>query len=150
MAINDFYPFQPNKKVTLEQWNELFEAIADGSFFLQGAPIADLVATLASRVAALEQSMAFLSALKGRNFAKKNAVLADLQSQVTLTHTPVLDSEQVFLNGVALTKTGVDIDFIGDYSVDSMVITLHPDVAREIAAGDILSVTYQYEVPGNV
>ena len=146
MAINDFYPFQENKKITLAQWNELFDAIRDGSFFLVDAPLAEGVASLAERVTVLETENAFLRQIKGRSCAKNQYALVALQSQVTLTHVPATDSEQVFLNGVSLSKTDVDSEFTGDYSIDGKVITLHLDVSREIVDGDIITVSYQYEV----
>lgn len=145
MAINDFYPFQENRKVTLAEWNELFNAIRDGSFFLVDAPIAGQVANLAARVQLLEQENTVLKQIKSRSFAKMQVAAQALQSSFDLgDHVPIVDSEQVFLNGVALTKTGVTQDFVGDYSIDGKVITLIQDVANEIVAGDIISVSYQY------
>lgn len=146
MAISDFYPFQENKKVTLEQWNELFAAVQDGTFFLADAPITTGVANLSQRTDALEQEMAVVSQIKARNCAKFQVAATALQSVITLPHAPIVDSELVFLNGVALTKTQVDADFVGDYSLDGTVITLILDVSSGIVDGDIISVSYQYEV----
>jgi hypothetical protein len=103
------------------------------------------VASLAARVQALEQENAVLKQIKARNCGKYQVAANDLQSTFNLPHAPYTDSEQVFLNGVALTKSGVDSDFVGDYTLDGKVITLIQDVANAIVAGDILSVSYQFE-----
>jgi hypothetical protein len=148
MAIEDYFPFTAGRTLTIEEWNELFNAIRDGSFFLDDDHVAGAIFSLSERVLVLEQEVSFLKQLKGRNFQKHQAVLTEGQGQVTLALAPVTDSEQVYLNGMALSKTGVTQDFIGDYTLDGAVITLHPDVAFEVGEGDILTVSYQYEVEG--
>ena len=144
MAVNDFYPFRPNQKVTVEQWNELFDEIRSGYFFLDDTPISGMIYTLNQRVTAIELRMDTLEAFRNRNWQKHQEPLIAGQTQVTLAHPPVLDSEFVHLNGICLSKTQVDYGFVGDYTLDGAVITLHPDVAIEVLEGDVLNVCYQY------
>jgi hypothetical protein len=146
MAISDFYPFQPNQKVTTEQWNELFAAIANGEFFLDGTYVSEQIKTLADRVTSLEGRMDYLYSLKARQRKRQQFVLENNQGTVVLDEAPMLDSEIISYNGSNWSKTGIPMGFTGDYSLSERTITINPDNATQIIDGDVLVVTYEFEV----
>ncbi len=146
MAINDFYPFEDGQVITAAEWNELFSAIADGSFFTASSPISDQISTLADRVAALEARMNGVASMILRQRAREQFVLSANQASIVLSNAPVLDTEMVAVNGQVWSKTGVPTDFVGDYSLTGNTITFNPEQVVNIAAGDVVVITYDFEV----
>lgn len=146
MAIEDFYPFTAGKKVTADQWNELIEAIRNGSFFLDNTIISGEIATLADRVTALELRMDQQEAVKGWRMIREQFVLSENQDFIQLSNTPLLDSENLVLNGVSLAKNGIPLGFEGDYYMDGSRIQFTPERILNIEAGDQIVVLYQFEV----
>lgn len=144
MAISDFFPFTTGAVLTVDQWNELFNAIRDGSFFDSDAPISGTVASLAERVRVLEQEIAVLKDVQAKLSMREQLVASAKQSIFNLGKAPISDSEVVALNGVVLARTGTSADFVGDYSLDGKVITLAQDVYDLVVSGDVLNVSYQY------
>lgn len=146
MPIQDFYPFNDGQKITAAQWNELLDAIRDGSFFLSDAGIGNQIQNLEDRVVVLEQEVAFLKGYNARSFIRAQFELTLGQASVDMVDVPILDSEMVHLNGLMLSKTGVPAGFVGDYSLSGSIITFNPELKNQIVAGDILTIVYQKEV----
>ncbi len=139
MAISDFYPFQEGQVVTAAQWNELFNAIKDGSFMLTSTDIGNIV----SRISTLEQNMGYFISLRSKIARRYQVVLSVGMDRVLLPFLPILDSESLFLNGVYLHKT--DTVFNGDYTIDGRTILFSNELKNEIEDGDVLTVTYVTE-----
>ena len=147
MELNEFFPFTPSETVTADQWNFIFGMIRDGSFFLSDAGIGSEIESLSDRVTGIETQMGYLNELQRRQHNRQQIVLSANQTQMNLTYPPILDSETVYLNGVFFSKSGVpDPGFIGDYSIDGAVITVHPSWSAIIKDGDIMVIVYQFEV----
>ncbi len=146
MAISDFYPFKPNQKVTNEQWNELFTAIQNGTFFLDVEPIAKQLNSISTRVEALEIRMDNVEQTLAYQRKREQFVTEIHQQFVDLEDVPRLDSEMVFLNGQAMSKSGIPYGFVGDYSIDGRRITFNPAWHPQILAGDVIVVEYEFEV----
>lgn len=146
MAIGDFYPFSDNQKVTAAQWNELFTAIANGSFFTDATAVGAQIATLEARVTALENRVDAIASLKYRQRKRQQFVLSAAQGTIVLDNVPMTDSEIVAVNGQIWSKTGIPAGFVGDYSISERILTINPEQAINIVAGDVLVVTYEFEV----
>ena len=144
--ISDFYPFQPNQKVTAEQWNELFAAVADGSIFLDTSAISTQISTFATRLSAAEIELVFLREKLGRNSKREQFVLTAGQTIVTLQTPPLQDSEMYALNGSSLSKSGYPLGFVGDLTLSGAIITFNPELSNQIKAGDVFVAWYQYNV----
>ena len=146
MAISDFYPFQPGQVVTPAQWNEMFTAIQNGSFFLDTTPISDQIKTLADRVSALELRVTNLEHQKSKITVREQFTLIQNQTYVQLTHTPVLDTENTVLNGMSLAKNGIPLGFVGDYYMSGSKVMFTSERILNVFNGDLCVVIYQYEV----
>ena len=146
MAISDFYPFQPGVAVTAAQWNELMQAVQSGEFFLDAAPIATQLNGIAARISSLELQVARLNTTTAYQKMRDQFSLAAQQVVVTLDETPRLDSEVVFLNGAAMSKSGIPVGFTGDYSISGSTITFNPEWQPQIRAGDMVVVSYEVAV----
>lgn len=144
--ISDFYPFRDNQKVTAAQWNELMTAIQDGSFFLDVAPIADQIYSLANRVTAVEERLNVLEPIQAFQRKRLQYQLTSHQTRIELEEVPRLDSEMVALNGTILSKSGIPLGFNGDYTVDGNVINLSTAWQPLIVDGDMVVVNYEFEV----
>ena len=144
--ISDFYPFTDNKKVTATQWNELIEAIRNGSFFLDETVIGGEIHSLVDRVEALELRMDYQESIKAWRTIREQFILTENQEYVQLTHTPLLDSENLILNGISLAKNGIPLGFVGDYYVEGSRIQFTAERILNIEAGDQLVIIYQFEV----
>lgn len=150
MANLNFFPFVPGQVVTTDQWNRIFNSIADGSFFSDATAVSASVRSLSLRVTSLELQMAYVRAIQGRQYKREQFVMTAGQTTVNLQNSPKQDSDVYTMNGVNLSKSGYPIGFIGDLTLSGSLITFNPDLSNQIVAGDILVVTYQYEVPVNV
>lgn len=146
MAIEDFFPFVDGQRITAEQWNELFTAIRNGSFFLDTTPISEQIVSLSDRVTALELRVGELEQIQKWRMMREQFVLTDHQSYIQLSHTPLLDSEDPILNGMSLAKNGIPVGFLGDYYMDGSRVQFTDERKAEIFAGDQVVVLYQYEV----
>lgn len=146
MGIQDFYPFKDNQKISAAEWNELLAAIASGEFFTDEAVVSESIQGLAARVSSLEARVDYLYGLKARQRKRQQFILAANQASVVLDNVPMLDSETVSLNGQVWSKTGIPEGFFGDYSLEERTITINPEQSINIAAGDVLVVTYEFEV----
>jgi hypothetical protein len=144
--ISDFYPFQDNKKVTAAMWNELITAIQNGSFFLDETVIGGEIHSLVDRVEALELRMDYQESIKAWRTIREQFILTENQEYVQLTHTPLLDSENLILNGISLAKNGIPLGFVGDYYVEGSRIQFTAERILNIEAGDQLVIIYQFEV----
>lgn len=145
MAIGDFYPFRPGQVVTADQWNELFEAIRNGTFFLNNNdPLIEQISNLSSKIQVLEQEINYLkNYVNELYYMRENFTLSDLQNKVTLQYPPVLNSEIVILNATVRTKRMSINDEIWDYYVDGTDIIFNPTLVTTIEDGDIVSVIYR-------
>ncbi len=145
MAIGDFYPFRPGQVVTADQWNELFEAIRNGTFFLNNNdPLIEQISNLSSKIQVLEQEINYLkNYVNELYYMRENFTLSDLQNKVTLQYPPVLNSEIVILNATVRTKRMSINDEIWDYYVDGTDIIFNPTLVTIIEDGDIVSVIYR-------
>ena len=138
-------PFVANQGVTAGDWNSIFDDIRSGIFFTGDTGLTGSLATLGDRVTAAETRLDTLEGLNARNTKKDQFMLIADQHAVTLTSVPTLDSEQVALAGVLLPKSNVPSGFTGGlYTVSGSGVTL--DASIGVTGGEILSVTYQYEV----
>ena len=146
MAIDDFYPFVDGQRITAAQWNELFGAIQNGSFFLDTTPISEQLTSLADRVTALELRVNELEYIQKWRMMREQFVLEDHQSYVQLTHTPLLDSENPVLNGMSLAKDGIPLGFTGDYYMDGSRVQFTDPRKALVVNGDQIVVIYQFEV----
>jgi hypothetical protein len=144
MAIS-WYPLQSGQKLSAKLFNELVEAIQDGSIFTSVSFVSTLVTTLESRIATLEAQIAILQDYQQLNSIREQFSLTLGQGTIILNQVPILDSEMLFVNGMALAKTGVPIGLSADYTVSGNTINLTTELALQIQAGDILVVTYRYE-----
>ncbi len=146
MAIEDFFPFKPGQVVTAEQWNELFNAIRNGTFFLSNQdPVVEQISNIGSEVSRLSQELEYLKTEFKKRYYRENFVLSNLQSVVTLSKTPVLDSEIVILDSTIRVKRINQDDTIWDYYILGRDIYLNPTLATQIEDGDIMSVLYVTE-----
>ena len=146
MPISEFYPFKDNQKVTAAQWNELFLAIQTGQFFLDTDSIAADLNSLAKRVEALEIRMDDIESVQAFQRKRQQIVAVAGQVRYEMEDVPRLDSEWISLNGQVLSKTGIPASFTGDYTLDLNVITLNPAWEPLIKAGDIVVISYEFEV----
>lgn len=146
MAIEDFFPFKPGQVVTADQWNELFMAIRNGTFFLNDQdPLVEQISNLASRVSVLEQEVNYLKIENKKRYYRENFVLSDLQNIVILTKTPVLDSEIVIFDSTIRIKRINQDDPVWDYYILGKEIHFNPTFSTQIENGDVLSVLYLTE-----
>lgn len=105
MALQDFFPFRPGQIVTAEQWNELFEAIRNGTFFLNSQdPLVEQIGNMASKINDLEERLNEIVVEKKKRYFRENFVLRDLQTSVVLSKMPVLDSEIVIFDSTVRIK----------------------------------------------
>jgi hypothetical protein len=125
--ISDFYPFTDGQKITAAQWNEIFGAVQDGTFFLDTTPISDSIATLADRVTALELRVDNLELVRAWRTNREQFILTAGQTYLQLTHTPILDTEVPVLNGMTLAKNGIPLGFVGDYYMDGSRVQFTPE-----------------------
>jgi hypothetical protein len=146
MAISDFYPFVDGQKITAAQWNELFGAVASGALFNDDTFIGGQIEALANRVTALELRMDYLYNLRARQRKRQQFVLTQGQTTIVLDNVPMVDSEMVSVNGQVWSKTGIPEGFVGDYSISEKTISINPDQAINIVAGDVFVVSYEFEV----
>lgn len=145
MAIIDFYPFRPGQVVTAEQWNELFEAIRNGTFFLNNNdPLIEQISNISSRIQVLEQEVNYLKNYVNEiYYMRENFTLSDLQDRITLQYPPVLNSEIIILNATVRTKRLSANDDTWDYYVDGNDIIFNPTLVTTIEEGDLVSVIYR-------
>ena len=146
MAVSDFYPFRDNQKITAAQLNEIFTEIQNGNFFLDVAEIGYQINSLATRVSAIEVRMDNLEAQISYQRKRQQFTMSLHQTRIELEDVPRLDSEIVAINGAVCSKSGIPTGFVGDYSITGQVITLNPLWAPQIIAGDIVVVSYEFEV----
>jgi len=145
MAL-DFLPFEEGQTITPEDLNALVGAIQDGSIFVGTSFVGDLVSTLGDRVTALEARTDVLEAVQAKQRAREQFSLTAGQSVINIAKVPLLDSESVSLNGINLSKTGLPVGFVGDFSLSGSVITINTELAATVEVGDILIVMYDFEV----
>ena len=143
MAL-DFLPFETGQTITADDLNQLVTAIQDGTIFLNTTFISEQLATSSSRLNALESSVALLEAQQTVLAIREQFTMTSGQAIVNLSKTPVLDTELLSLNGLSLSKTGVPISFVGDYSVAGSTITFNVELASQILDDDLLVVTYRH------
>lgn len=145
MAIS-WFPLQAGQKITADMLNEMIASIQDGSIFTSAAFVSDLVTTLDSRVDTLEAKMSVVEVESRRSFIREQFILTSAQSSVPLSKSPELDSEHIFLNGMALAKDDIPDGVGGDYFLTGSTLNFVNDLALQIEAGDRLVVQYAYEV----
>jgi hypothetical protein len=148
MELDDFYPFVDGQPVTAAQWNFLFGLIASGEFIVGGTALGDELANMSGRLTVLEQEVAYLKQLKSKQSKREQFVLTAGQTLVDLQNPPILDSEVISIEGVFMSKTGLPVGFVGDYSINGATITINPELTSNIEGGEIMVVVYQYEVNG--
>lgn len=146
MADLSFLPFDEGEALTPEKLNALVESIQDGSIFLPGNTIGDLINTLDSRVTVLESKVASLELLAKSQNQREQFILTDLQTVISLAKVPLIDSEIVALNGMVQSRDNSPAGVSGDYTIVGKVITLTTELALNIVAGDRFTVTYRFEV----
>ena len=145
MAL-EFYPFEEGQVLTSSDLNQLVESIQNGTIFLNTTYISEQLATNSSRMSSLEARVEHLESMQSYLAIREQFVLAAGQAIIPLVHTPILDTELVFLNGVSQSRSGIPASFIGDYSLAGSTLTLSSEVASQVEAGDILIVHYRYGV----
>jgi hypothetical protein len=57
-----------------------------------------------------------------------------------------MDSEILAINGMILSRSGLPTGFVGDYSISGSLIMFNPILALQIVDGDMLVISYHYEV----
>lgn len=140
------YPLTAGQKITAEFMNELIAAIQDGSIFTSTSFVSDLITTLDTRVATLENQVSALVPVLEVRAQREQILLTAAQASVTLTKPPTMDSDILSFNGQVLSRTGTPAGFVGDYSISGSLITFNPSFSLQIEDGDILVVSYHYEV----
>lgn len=142
MALS-WFPLQKGQLITADMLNEMIAAIQDGSIFTSAAFVNDLITTLDARVSTLETQVAALNGVQRLVSIREQFTLTAGQSIISLSQVPELDSELLFLNGMALAKSGIPVGYSADYSLSGSTITLVNELALQIQAGDVLVVTYR-------
>jgi len=147
MAL-DFLPFKEGDKLTPAVLNELVGSIRDGSIFTESAEnvVGDVMTTVSDDTHSLEARVTILESSMPGRMTREQFTLTDLQESQAISKVPVVDSELVFLNGQLLSKTGVPLGFVGDYTLTNRTFAFNPEVYARIVAGDVLVVTYWYGV----
>jgi len=140
------FPIPPGTLITAELLNQLVASIEDGTIYSQSSFVGDLVTTLETRVATLEAEVAVLEAEHSTVSIREQFQLSAAQGTIPLSHTPQMDAELVFFNGLSLAKSGVPLGFSGDYSISGSTLTLASSLAPQVVAGDLLVVVYRYQV----
>lgn len=145
MAL-DFYPFKDGQVLKAEDLNELVRSIQDGTIFLNTTYISEQLSNAGTRLTGIEQRVSYLESLSASLFMREQKVLSSGQLTVGLEKPPILDSELLFINGISLSKTGVPLSFVGDYSISGSTITFNTELASQLVDGDIFVIQYRYEV----
>ena len=145
MAELDFLPFVEGKNLTATNLNVLVNAIADGSIFTSPSGISDALNTFGNQLAAMNIRVTNLENLSHYLPTREQFVLTANQPSITVTQMPIIDSESVNLNGVELTKDGIPLGFVGNYTLATRTITFSAAVRDTIQAGDVVIVRYWYQ-----
>jgi hypothetical protein len=145
MAL-DFLPYTAGQKITAEDLNALVQAIQDGSIFLDTTYIGAGLSANSTAILALSNRVDVLELVQARVDIREQFILTAAQSVIGLSKTPLLDSEVVFLQGMGLSKSGIPLSFVGDYSISGSTLTLNVQLAGLVEAGDLLIVKYTYGV----
>lgn len=147
MAL-DFYPFKEGDRLTPAVLNAFVESIMDGSIFSSTATnfVASTMATIGARVTSVEARLVVVEALQAKSRIREQVVLTLNQPSFTLSKTPLIDSEMISLNGMSMSKSGLPIGFVGDYSISGRVITINPELANQILDGSIVVAAYEYAI----
>jgi len=143
--LNEILPFREGQIVTAEDWNTIFEAIRNGTFFLSDQdPLINQISNLASKVQLLEEQVSYLTNyIQTYTYEREKFVLSSLQSMVILRYPPVLNSEIVILNSTVRSRKMLLNDDIWDYYISGNEIHLNPTLAANIVNGDVLEVIYK-------
>jgi len=143
--LDQILPFRDGQIVTAEDWNTIFEAIRNGTFFLNNQdPLINQISNLASKISSLEEQVAYLSNyLQTYSYEREKFILTNLQPKVTLRYAPVLNSELVILNTTVRSRKILQDDEEWDYYVDGADIIFNPTLVPEISNGDVLEVVYK-------
>jgi len=143
--LDQILPFRDGQIVTAEDWNTIFEAIRNGTFFLNNQdPLINQISNLASKISSLEEQVAYLSNyLQTYSYEREKFILTNLQPKVTLRYAPVLNSELVILNTTVRSRKILQDDEEWDYYVDGADIIFNPTLVLEISNGDVLEVVYK-------
>jgi hypothetical protein len=143
--LDQILPFKDGQIVTAEDWNTIFEAIRNGTFFLSNQdPLIEQISNLASKVSSLEDQVAYLSNyLQTYSYEREKFILTDLQPKVTLRYAPLLNSELVILNTTVRSRKILQNDEEWDYYIDGADIIFNPTLVSEISDGDVLEVVYK-------
>ena len=144
MAL-DFYPWQEGQVIKAADLNKLVESIQDGTVFLNTTYISEQLSSTSTRLNGIEDRVSFLEGQQGLLNIREQFVMVLGQTLVNLSQTPVLDGELLFLNGLSLSKSGVPVGFVGDYSLAGSTVTFNTELSSQIVAGDILVAMYRYE-----
>jgi hypothetical protein len=144
-SLDQILPFKDGQIVTAEDWNTIFEAIRNGTFFLNDQdPLINQISNLASRVSSLEDQVAYLSNyLQTYSYEREKFILTNLQPKVTLRYAPLLNSELVILNTTVRSRKILQDDDEWDYYIDGADIIFNPTLVPDISEGDVLEVIYK-------
>ena len=144
-SLDQILPFRDGQIVTAEDWNTIFEAIRNGTFFLNDQdPLINQISNLASRVSSLEDQVAYLSNyLQTYSYEREKFILIDLQPKVTLRYAPLLNSELVILNTTVRSRKILQDDDEWDYYIDGTDVIFNPTLVPDISEGDVLEVIYK-------
>jgi hypothetical protein len=147
MSFN-FYPFKEGDRLTPDVLNNLVESIMDGSIFSTSASslVASTMATMGARVTSVEARLVVVENEQAKSGIREQFVTTLHQGTLTLSKTPLLDSEMVSINGMNLSKSGIPSGFVGDYSISGRVITFNTELANQIPADAVLVVVYDYVI----
>jgi hypothetical protein len=144
-SLDQILPFKDGQIVTAEDWNTIFEAIRNGTFFLNNQdPLINQISNLASKVSSLEDQVAYLSNyLQTYSYEREKFILTNLQPKVTLRYAPLLNSELVILNTTVRSRKILQDDDEWDYYIDGADVIFNPTLVPEISEGDVLEVVYK-------
>jgi hypothetical protein len=145
MALT-FLPYKPGQTITAADLNALVQAIQDGTIFLDTTYVSSGLAANSSAILALSNRVTTLESIQARVDIREQLALVAGQSIIGLSKTPLLDSEVVSLAGVMLSKSGIPLSFVGDYSISGSTLTLNSQLAGLVEDGDLLIVKYTYGV----
>ena len=142
----DFLPFEDGQVITASDLNALVQSIQDGTIFLSTTIISGQLQTMSTSIINLDTRVGYLESLMAQLPIREQFSLTAAQGTINLSKAPLLDSELVFLNGLSLSKSGVPVGFVGDYSVSGSSIVLDAELSSQVIDGDMLVIQYRYEV----
>ena len=143
MAL-DFLPFEEGDKITPAKLNALVAAIMDGSIFTEDASnsIGEIMGAVHNELTSLEGRVTVLEEHGNSRPFREQFTLTAGQTSQSISKVPDTDSEIVSLNGQVLSKTGVPLGFIGDYTLINRTFNFHIDVSQRVETGDTLIISY--------